>query len=168
VQYTSGVDLNLRYRRDELGFLPGSFTADMRMSYVRSFKLQGVQLINTLNGGVDGLAAYPRLRGNLTGTYSQRAFDVQWQVNFVDAVRDLNYGASIPVTNLKNYSGVPQYFSHDLLVRLRPMDGFRLSVGVNNLFDKDPPYAFVSVRNASSVLHDQIGRYYFMTVTKEF
>ncbi len=70
--------------------------------------------------------------------------------------------------NLKDYNGVPPYFSHDLLVRWKPLDDIKLTVGVNNVFDKDPPYVFATARNASSVLHDQLGRYYFMSVSKEF
>jgi iron complex outermembrane receptor protein len=166
--YTSGVDMNLRYRWQELPMVSGSFTADMRASYLRSYKQQGVQLANTFNGGVDGSSAFPRLRGNLTGTYSQPLFDIQWQVNYVDSIRDQFYGTSVPVVNIKGYSGVPTYFSHDLLVRVRPMDGLRVSVGVNNLFDKDPPYALVLTRNSLATVHDQVGRYYFMTIAKDW
>jgi outer membrane receptor protein involved in Fe transport len=48
------------------------------------------------------------------------------------------------------------------------MDGLRVSVGVNNLFDKDPPYALVLTRNSLATLHDQVGRYYFMTIAKDW
>jgi outer membrane receptor protein involved in Fe transport len=167
-QYTSGVDFNFNYKKKELPMIPGSFTTNLRLSYIRSFKNQGVELAGTLNGGVDGLASYPSWRGNLTGSYSINAFDFQWQVNYVDAVRDINYGGSIPVKNLKNYSGVSEYFSHDVLARWTPKEDLRLSVGVNNLFDKDPPYVFATARNSSAVLHDQIGRYFFMSLSKEF
>lgn len=167
-QSTSGIDFNLKYNRDDLGFMPGSFSSVLRLSHVASFKNQGVELSGTLSGGVDGLASYPSWRGNLTSTYSISDFDFQWQVNYVDAVDDINYGKSIPLVNLKDYSGPPTYFSHDVLVRWTPRDDMRLSAGINNLFDKDPPYVFATARNASSVLHDQIGRYFFLSVSKEF
>lgn len=165
---TSGVDFNLRYHTDELPSVPGSLTSELRLSYLKSFKSQGLELAGLFSGGVDGSSAFPQWRGNLTTTYGLGDWDVEWQVNYVDAIRDQNVGTSIPVNNFKNYTGVPRYFTHDVLVRWRPMEDLRVSVGVNNMFDKDPPYAFVLTRNAIATVHDQVGRYFFMTVQKKF
>jgi len=167
-QSTSGFDLNLNYERPELGFMPGGFSARLRLSHVESFKNQGVELAGTFSGGVDGRDTYPNWRGNLTTTYSLSNVDIQWKINYVDGVRDLTYGTTTPRDNIMNYSGPPTYFSHDLLIRWSAADDLHLSIGINNVFDKDPPYARVSTRNASSVLHDNMGRYFFMTVSKEF
>jgi len=165
---TTGVDMNMTYAQDELGFIPGGLQAQLGVSKQLTFESQGRDLMGTFNGGVDGSNAYPDVRAALSVTYLLTDVDVQWGVDYIDSVQDLNYGTSIPVDNFLNYSGVPSYQEHRLLFRWRPMDRTTVSLGINNLFDKEPPFALVVTRNSIATLHDQIGRYYFVRYVQEF
>jgi iron complex outermembrane receptor protein len=165
---TSGVDMSFRYRWDELSFVPGALTADLRLSYLESFNQAGDEVAGTFAGGSFGDLNYPEWQGALKLGYERDSFDVEWTVNYMDSMADIRYGTSVPANNFLGYSGVPTYFSHDLIVRTRLIDNVDLTLGVNNVFDKDPPYAFVSTRNTLPTAYDQLGRYVFLLAQYRF
>jgi len=165
---TSGVDFSLTYATEPDVLVPGSLTLDLRGSYLDSFNQAGREYVGQFVGGIAGDTSYPRWRGVSSLSYAIDTFTVRWTANFVNAMQDSSYGTTVPVTNFLNYSGVPSYWSHDLLFKVADVKGLDFTVGVNNLFDKDPPYAFVSTRNTLPSTYDQIGRYFFMAVRAKF
>ena len=77
-------------------------------------------------------------------------------------------GVTFPVVNSLNYTGVPNYFLFNTLLKWKtPVQNMDVSFGINNVFDKNPPYAFVTTRN-SLYLYDSVGRYFFFTVGMKF
>jgi iron complex outermembrane receptor protein len=165
---TSGVDTSMQYRFDDLGFAPGYAQVDLRGSWLESYEEGGREFAGLFVGSVDGASAYPRWRGYLDLTYGRNTWSAQWTLNYVQQMTDSNYGSAVPANNFKGYSGTPNYYSHDALFRWTPTDDVRVLVGVNNVTDKDPPYAFVSTRNALSTVHDNLGRYFFTSLSKSF
>ena len=83
-------------------------------------------------------------------------------------MKDANVGISIPADNFKNYSGTPFYTSMDVLVRYDVSGSAQLTAGVNNLFDKDPPYAFNFLKNTLISTFDVIGRFGYVSFTQKF
>lgn len=165
---TSGIDMSARYHFDTLGPVPGSLVAEVRASYLDSFNLAGAEQVGTFAGGAFGDLNYPDWQGFLKLGYQHDLFDIEWTTNYMAAMKDSRYGTSVPTNNFLNYSGTPDYFSHDLIVRTQVGDQMDVTLGVNNVFDKDPPYAFVSSRNTLPTGYDQIGRYVFVTAQYRF
>lgn len=166
---TSGVDATVDYAFDELPVVPGALTVSLRGSWLSSFvDGTGVERVGTFINGVVGDSAYPRWRGFLDLQYELDSWTFRWSTNYTKSMLDSGYGTSVPVNNFKNYRGTPDYYVHNALVRWSSANGIDVSFGVNNLFDKDPPYAFVTTRNTLPAMFDQLGRYYFGSMSLKF
>lgn len=166
---TSGIDFSALYHLETLPMAAsGSLDFGLRMSYLRSYREGASQYVGKYLSGVAGDAAYPRWRGSGQVAYSLNNVSVQWTVNYVDPMDDASLGASVPLVNFLNYTGTPKYFSHDLLVKIGDIYQTDFTIGVNNVFDKDPPYAFVTTRNTLGTTYDQLGRYFFVSAKHRF
>lgn len=155
----SGVDVSLLLRIDPPAERAGSLDIALNAAWLRSFVADGVEYAGSFVGGVVGDQAYPRWRGNLELGYSRDASSLHWVTHFVGAMRDSQYGTSIPVGNPLGYRGTSAYFSHDLTFRHATEQAGTWTVGVSNLLDRKPPYTFTSRQTLT--LWDQVGRYYF-------
>jgi iron complex outermembrane receptor protein len=165
---TQGIDLSAAYRFDNLGAIPGSIGVSARVTRLISFQTGGVGYAGTFLSGVDGSTSYPRWSGYFNADYRVSDWQFKWETQYISAMRDFSYGTSVPTTNFLNYDGTPDYFVHNILVKYSPMPTLDLGAGINNLFDKDPPYAFVLTRNALTSTFDSVGRYFFVTARKTF
>ncbi|MDB5365059.1 MAG: TonB-dependent receptor [Rhodospirillales bacterium] len=165
---TQGIDLSAAYRFDKLVVIPGSLGLSARVTRLISFNSGNVGYAGTFVGGVGGSDSYPRWSGYFTADYRLNEWAFKWETQYVSAMRDFSYGTSVPTTNFLYYSGTPDYFVHNILLKYSPMPTLDLGIGINNLFDKDPPYSFVLQRNALTSTFDSIGRYFFATVKKTF
>jgi len=162
-----GIDMSANYRTRDL-LAPGELDLMFRLSYLDSFVSQGIEYQGQYVSGVTGFESHPEWQGSATINYTIGQFGIQWATNFVDRMRDRGFGTSVPVNNSLGYSGTPRYFSHDLLLRVTDVGNTDFAFGINNLFDKDPPYAFVTTRNTLSGVYDIIGRHFYMTVKHRF
>jgi outer membrane receptor protein involved in Fe transport len=166
---TSGIDFAAQYNTRLDPLVPGALALNLRVSYLDSYKQAGIEYVGTYLSGIDGATSNARWRGSAQVGYSADQFSIEWTANYVDSMRDFSYGTtSVPTTNFLNYSGVPSYWSHDLLLKVTDIAGTDFALGVNNVFDKTPPYAFVSTRNTLGTTYDQIGRYLFVTARHKF
>lgn len=165
----SGVDAMIDYAFDAVPGVPGSLSLSLRGSWLESFvDGTGVERVGTFINGVVGDSAYPRWRGYFDLQYELEDWTVRWSTNYTKSMRDSGYGTSVPVNNFKNYRGTPDYYVHNALVRWSGVSGLEVSFGINNVFDKDPPYAFVTTRNTLPAMFDQLGRYYFGSMSVSF
>lgn len=163
---TSGIDLAANLRIDDVG--PGSLTVDARISHLLEYESAGVDYTGQFVGFVEGASSYPEWRGNLTARYDVDDFAFSWRTNYVSAMDDFYAGVLFPVDNFLGYTGTPSYFSHDLLVDWYLDDRVEISFGMNNVFDRDPPYAFETARGTLPTTFDNIGRYFFGTLRFSF
>jgi outer membrane receptor protein involved in Fe transport len=170
---TSGVIFSGRYTFETLGLggkslVPGSLTVDLHGGYSGNYRVSGVQYAGSFQSGVAGSSANPRWQGIGDLDYVLPNWTFRYETQYTSAMRDFYAGITFPVVNYRNYSGVPNYFLNNVLVKWKtPVQNLDLSFGVNNVFDKDPPYAFITTRN-SLYLYDVVGRYFFFTVGKKF
>ena len=66
--------------------------------------------------------------------------------------------------NAFGYSGTDAYSKHDIRVAY-DWDRYRVLVGINNVFDEEPPYVFNTGRNTDTRLFDMFGTYWFARLT---
>jgi iron complex outermembrane receptor protein len=50
----------------------------------------------------------------------------------------------------------------------RLLNGTRITIGCNNVFDQDPPQAFLTSANYPDFLYDSVGRFVYVSLTKKF
>jgi len=73
------------------------------------------------------------------------------------------FRASKP-NNVFGYDDVPSHTESDVRVRYN-FEQYTAVFGVNDLFDRDPPYVFASGNNTDLFLYSPIGRYFFVRLS---
>lgn len=110
----------------------------------------------------------PRWRAQLNATYRHGNWRGSWDLNYVDgnlrvtpASYSSNPGSQSPIRN-------GSWTYHNLQAGYKfPGTGLDLYVGVDNVFDKDPPLNYFG-NDIGSALYDNIGRFMYMGVTYKF
>ena len=161
-----GIDYTLRYARD-VG--PGKFRATAQVSQFleQSSKLFKDDPLDDING----ILTAPKFAGSFDASYTLNKWKVRYGVEWVDATSSYKFlGLDPATTNLK--LDTPDYFLHNASVQYAG-DSFEVTVGVRNLFDRDPPQ--ISSGNINRVGnaplysgYDYVGRTLFFNVSKSF
>jgi outer membrane receptor protein involved in Fe transport len=148
-----------------LGPVPGSLTFDARLSHLFSFHDTGVVI-----GEESGTVGFPKWSGSLTAGYHFKQVSVSWMARFLSAMKDQAVlRGSIPANNPLNYSGPGSYVLNDLTLSWQG-DKANVTLGVNNVFDKDPLFAYGSLggRNTYGSIYDVLGRYFYLNAGYKF
>ncbi|MFC3580380.1 TonB-dependent receptor [Sphingomonas hylomeconis] len=169
---TRGVDFEARYATD-LGF--GAFGTDtsrldLRFSGTRliDFDMKPIATISDLTvscAGKFGVSCgnpYSKWRLSARTTYSTGPMTVSLLYRYLSSVEDDTGGYS--VNHIKAYN----YF--DLTTAFTVKPGFTWSVGVNNLFDKQPPILGDNQEQANTYpsTYDPYGRAFFVSTSVKF
>ncbi|WP_115718038.1 TonB-dependent receptor plug domain-containing protein [Gallaecimonas mangrovi] len=142
----NGVDTNVRYAFNAFNL---GFVANLDSSYLGKFEQDGVDLLNTISGDE---GAYARWKNNASLAVSGDAWDAKWTVRYIGDMQDLNYS---------DYK-VGSMVYNDLAGSYHFGDNTTVTLGVNNMFDRDPNYV-PSYDDANTVVsaYDLIGRYFY-------
>jgi len=150
----------------------GRLNVKLEGTYLRSYSYQSQegQPIIELAGlyGVDPnfggrVVAFPKLRSNLSLGYSTDNWDVSWTARYQSNSDD---SEALP-ENVSNRTGT--YVYHDVQGSYHLNTGLSFTLGVRNLFDKQPPY--VSNNNDMNTLnssYDTAGAYVYGRITAKF
>ncbi len=140
---TMGLDLEVNTTFDLGRF--GSVKNQLKLTHVLDYSLDGGR-----NQAGDN--ELPDLRFNLYNAWEMGPFDVGYNVNYIDAQET-----------------VPSYTTHDLQLNYEAPFGTKITVGVLNLFDKEPDSrSAAGVRNYNFNLYDQDGRSPYLRLTQYF
>jgi iron complex outermembrane receptor protein len=173
-QQTRGVDIEVEYRLPADLFVPGRFTltaAGNHLTQLETFDSTGVSLGN--------LAGYlPKDRWTFNVMYNLNRFSGYVQVKTNSQMKyaitligpdDSRYNPALPNSINKNTFPSMAYWNIGANYRLLESEGRRLEVYgvVDNVLDKDPPYAAYGVMQSMGtgpsggyVPYDPIGRYF--------
>ncbi|MGM7319331.1 TonB-dependent receptor plug domain-containing protein [Idiomarina sp. ST10R2A5] len=172
-QRTRGVDLKLTYQ-DQFDFGNIRVNLEHTNQIERSYQLfpdsEPLQYIGEIGD--------PKHVGLLTTTFSRDDWSLTWTARYVDKTNDYEY---FDDTNETTYRGedvtfvaeTPTTFYHTLSGNMTFADSFDVTVGVANVFDKEPPIvspAYVrAVGNATLYSqYDNLGRRLFASITYNF
>jgi iron complex outermembrane recepter protein len=171
---TDGLDLNVNYGMEVLGGrLNTSFVANYVLSYDQS-PLPGVNDDASFN--CEGLinpdcGILQDFRAITSVNFSRDFYSINARLRHFGSVeyRDGN-GALATDTLLAANGGIGSYTYLDLSGSVTVWDNMDLSLGINNILDKEPP--LVGVDNATNANapagYDQLGRYVFARVGVKF
>ncbi|MCR9279039.1 MAG: TonB-dependent receptor [Pseudomonadaceae bacterium] len=149
---TDGYDV--RFRAEFGGPYDTNVTIDSQATYV---------VENTFYpgaGGADDRGSIPRIVGNTNVIVDWQEWDFRWGIRYIHGIDDPRYDGNNPF----GYSGASSHTEHDLRAAYN-FDKYRVMVGINDVFDNDPPYVFSSGNNTDLFLYDAIGRYAFLRLS---
>ncbi|MEM7099837.1 MAG: TonB-dependent receptor [Pseudomonadota bacterium] len=152
---TDGVDLGMEYEFD--GPFDTVVNLEMQATYVRE---------NTFSpgaGGADDRGSIPRIRGNFSGQVQWEDWSFLLRGRYIHGMTDPDFTAE---TNTFGYEDVPSHTEWDLRARYS-WDQYTAVVGVNDIFDRDPPYVFSSGNNSDLFLYSPVGRYFFVRLSAD-
>jgi iron complex outermembrane receptor protein len=160
---TSGIDLDVTYTIDSD---IGTFEIDWLVNYLDEYvETSATGAVSDRTGLVAGLvsdwAAYPEYRSNLTLRWAMNDLSVAVGWRYLDEMEVFDV---IDFDNVNTEADAQNYFD---LTGSYEFRNWRVTGGVQNLTDEEPPYVpDVSVN--TSGIYDFLGRVYFARVSVNF
>jgi outer membrane receptor protein involved in Fe transport len=168
-----GLEMDMTYDTDAAGLklpVPGSFVFNANAT--RSFgnttqNPDGTSnsFVGTFNYGLESIVPVWRGTANIDYHFSDDLL-IHFDEQYIGRGKDFDYGASTVAANyISNLSA-----SYDLPA-IGPSSSSRIVVGINNLFDKDPPFfPLDSVCKCNSLAgpYDFVGRFFYTRLTTKF
>ncbi|HET7931395.1 MAG TPA: TonB-dependent receptor [Rhodanobacteraceae bacterium] len=179
---TKGVDAGLTYRIPQMSWLPGQFNLSILGTYLAEFNdntapgVPGAQVYHQAGHYYNSLGSYPRVRGQASLSWQDGPWNASWRIDYIG---HQEAGSMNPAENQNGESGSMLYaFRVPSMVYnyvqasydIQPLNT-TLSVGVDNLFDKQPPILTQSITlnaNTDVNTYDTIGRFYWARATVKF
>ncbi len=174
-QWNHSLDLNVNYRRD-LGDL-GALTFGGQFTWILEWYEQLGEDSDPIKN--NGFTGYPDFAATMNLAYQKNDWTVTWSTQMYSKTSDVDDSISGFGTDIITFRDQRAYVKrhlefhaqHDLSVRRRFGEDLALTVGVNNLFDEQPPYyssggssRFANMRLTSQ--YDIIGRRAFFQLQK--
>lgn len=163
---TSGYDLSFSYRSPNTMY--GKFSA----TWVNSFLIDYTEILHTSTGTLnislqgkevgDPSQAYPEWQSSLTVGWSRKNFSASLTWRYIDSVlEDCGQGAGKCIADAQNKLAATDYFdvqgTWDVVANA--LDGLHLTLGIDNIFDEDPPPCFSCGRSGfDATTYDLPGR----------
>ena len=171
---TSGIDFTANYKVPHFdlgGVNPGDFKLGLATSYVATFNNNATpgapgstveKLAGTWSAQFGNVS---RWRGTASLGWNLGNWDAQWRTRYVSGVTalkaDAATNANLPVASV--------VYSDLQLGYAVPAIHTRFDVGVDNLFDRQPPLIYQNGSvNTDVATYDTMGRYYWARATLKF
>lgn len=155
-----GIDFSLGYRTE---FFGGQLGADFKGTYLLRKETQAVPGIPASIVRDMGRYTDPRFRASVFLNYARD----RWEITLGGRLQ----GAGIVDPNVSSeYNDkdhIPAIFYGDASVSFKPTDRLRFTLGVNNVFDVEPPYNPSTVTGANGY-YDVVGRRFFVSAKTKF
>ncbi|AUD59967.1 TonB-dependent receptor [Shewanella sp. Pdp11] len=162
---TSGYDINVAYAFDALGL-------DWKVGWDTSI-LTNYEEFDPDGNPVDyrgyvtgGVGAYAKLKSNINLTATADDWSFTYEARYIDGMDSF---ACIGKESKCYAPSVDSVVYHDLSGSYDLTNNIRLSGGINNLFDKEPPYyTGNNDSNTDPYTYDVLGRYFFVRASMKF
>lgn len=158
-QKANGLDLSARYRLDFQDWGMLRLSADW--SYLNKFEKNNIDYAGEYN--------YPQHRFNTSADWSVGDWGAMLLFSYIDSFQDYKLVSDVESTTVRDVSS---QLLVDLQLRYELNSQTQFSVGVNNLFDRDPPFAIgdgdADLYGYASGVHNPRGRFLYGKVTYRF
>ncbi len=158
---TSGVDLNVDWR---VPVGPGTVDLNGVVNYLADYKqafLQGLPYVEFADT-ISSTAAYFRWRPITTLTYDMGTWNAGVRWRFSPRTRDVSCASQCDAPATASYSTFDLFGAYDLTHQVR------LTAGIDNLFDRDPPVVGGVLGNTNLEEYDVVGRQFYMAIRARF
>ena len=186
-----GVDFNARGAFDfSAAGREFSVTSDNVLTY--QFERESQNIADAPVADATGDFGFPEWRGNFNTRIATGDFSLFWGVRFIGGQDDLNTQTGEVIerdgdirdaitgeiidtrADFAVKQDIDDYFRHDVSVRYTGADDWSLVVGINNVFDEDPPLLDQDVGATlignvpAGIGYSTLGRSLFVTASKTF
>ena len=156
-----GIDFGANYRT-ALG--AGRLNLALRASYLLKFETTTLPGVDTSRIIYHGGYQNPRVRGTLFAEYSVGDWDIGLNTRV--------WGTAVNYTDVSDEAyernELPAKVYNDLNVGWNMSEEFTFRVGINNLFDVQPPYRPRTYYQGGGGVYDVYGRYFFASANFNF
>jgi iron complex outermembrane receptor protein len=143
---TDGFDFKVDWLGSEHGW--GQLLLGLQATYVNDYTAidtDGIVAQRTVGIEVSD-SAIPEIQANLQLGWRRGGWDLSWGMRYIDAVNEYCGNAlttDVPgCDNDEEFHELDSTFYNDLTVAWSGMDGLRVALSVNNIFDEDPPICY--------------------------
>lgn len=160
----SGVDFNINYKTDILGFSTKSTLDITRLLTHESTPFAGQPTIDKVGFITEDQGSYTKWRSNFSFSVVSNDWQATYSLRYIGAADDVNGGDFDPLgksVDALTYSDIgASYMVYDELV---------ISAGIDNLFDKKAPYLTSwNDANTDVMTYDLLGRRGFVKMSYRF
>ncbi|MBH0021527.1 TonB-dependent receptor [Pseudoalteromonas sp. SWXJ133] len=153
---TSGIDLNLKYSFDALGL---AWKTGLDTTYLDEYVVDTGAVIDYQGYITNGSGGYADIKSNLHLTVSGDSWDATYEARYVAGMDSftcrLDQSECVAPTT-------PSIVYHDISGSYMINDVLTVSAGINNMFDKEPPYYTGNYdSNTDPYTYDTLGRRLF-------
>ncbi len=165
---TEGLDVGTTYSYPIPNYGTISFQNDL--TYVFKYDYQNlpngpfIGANGTIQLGIS-TPGYPRLRDNASVDWRIGDFQFGYRMRFIQGMAFFDSAPLDPATSAS--SRTPSIFYHDIIGSY-DYKNFSFNLGVDNLFDKAPPYVFDGATNTDPAVYDVLGRVVYLKTTLRF
>ncbi len=153
---TEGVDAAIRYTLPTRNL--GRFVFNLAATHTHSYSFNFVEFIRT-NG-------FPQLRGSTSVTWTRGDWGASLHGTYLDGYAEPSASAFGPGRPAAHRIGNHYIFNPQ--VSYRGLFGTKITVGVNNVLDRNPPLALNRSEQYDLLQVSNEGRFAFVRVSKEF
>ncbi|HEV6964029.1 TonB-dependent receptor domain-containing protein [Roseateles sp.] len=179
----SGVDVGMNYRfmLKAIGLDAGRLDFGLQLSLLDKADYKALPVLDTIgyagHYGIDVGTPYTKRRFNqrTTWTYNDWTVGLAWRYIGESTVQTTGAANNVAGKFVKNYESIPDVNYFDLNVGYQVLKNLRVSVTINNLFDKQPPIVGTGIGPGASnygntfpSAYDVIGRRYTAALTASF
>ncbi|MFA7646990.1 MAG: TonB-dependent receptor [Phenylobacterium sp.] len=173
---TSGIDFQANMDFGDLlwGRLQAGFDGTWLLKYDESpYEIEGVP---TAAGKIDRVGkfrasvftGYNQLRANAFVNWSRDIHNVRWQVRHISSTTHSEALAISLANNVKSTSKIDEYWQHDITYTGELPWETTLTLGVQNIFEEDPPFAIGTQYNYDPGSGNPLGRVFVVGLKKRF
>ncbi len=176
VNQVRGMDLEATYNTDAAGItlpMPGSFLIDLQaerefLNTTQNPDFSTNEFVGFFNYGNDSIQ--PTWRATAAIDYRLDDLGLHYGLRYINGTKNLSGGSNTYGNRL------PEIFYSDIsasydLPEIGPSKSTRLVVGINNLFDKSPPFLTgdsIGKSNTIAGPYDVTGRFFFARISTKF
>ena len=173
---TDGVDFKIDWRSDEWSW--GTLSAGLQATRVLDYI--AVDTLGNVAQRAEGIevsdSAIPKLQANLQLGWSRGPWEVSFTTRYIDKVKEYCGNAlstAVPgCDNEETFHELGSTIYNDVQVawtKAFNVENFKLSLGVNNMFDEDPPICYTcSLNGYDAGTYDLPGMFWAVTAKYGF
>jgi outer membrane receptor protein involved in Fe transport len=169
---SEGVDFDLSYRRNMFGI---GWDVRAIVSWLINREFFTFITDPTQSERIHGLLGDPEWSGALSINADLGEVELQYDLRFIDRMQvaaswetqHTHQGRGPNNADAFPFDAYPRTFFHDIRVQVEPGDGYRFYAGVDNVFDRLPPFGLTGT-GAGSGIYPVQGRYFYAGVRLDF
>jgi iron complex outermembrane receptor protein len=170
---TDGIDIKASWVSPEMSW--GRLTAALQSTTVLDYKAVDIDGNRSQREvGVEVAdSAIPDWQTNLQFGWSSKSWEANWNVRYISAVtEDCGNAVVTPSTGCAtgdDHHKLSATTYHDVQLGWKPMDGLKLTLGINNLFAKEAPVCTTcSLNGYDAGTYDLPWRFTYLSATYKF